>query len=420
MNQDLRHRVRGFTLIELMIVLAIAAVTIVYAAQKARAEFEEKLAAAAADNIFKVGEALNAYMANNVTALSASGTPTTITVANLQAATSCGTRSCLSTSTVATTPWNSSYTMAVRRVGSGAPYQLEGLACSTTAWTINGATRYDLLGASVLNVGGSGGMTYDATSGAVGNKATWTATNANFPAIANVAGKLCYFVSSALDNVYLRTDGTNQMNATLQMGGNAIAGATNVTASGTVAGATMTASGAITAAGTVTGGNLSTAGAVTATGNITSSALVQGANVTATSTVTAATVNSSGNITAANNVIASNDVQITTLTSRASPPNTTSVKSLLPSLVEVDSIELYQDGQAIPVHTCPPGGSPRIFAIPQLARGPVSSGNWGSDIHVTGAAGGPWTFYARNSAGTSLATTTAANPIALGRLFCAF
>lgn len=420
MVQSRMRASRGFTLIELMVVLAIAAVAIVFAAQRARSDFEQKLASAAADNATKVGQALNAYMANNVAALSASATPTNVTVANLQAATACGTKPCLSASTSATTPWNSGYVMAVRRVGTGAPYQLEGLACSSTAWVINGNTRYDLLGSAVLTVGGSGGMTYDTTSGAVGNKATWVATNANFPAIANIAGKLCYFASSATDNIYLRTDGTNQMNAALQMGGNAIAGATNITASGTVAAATVTSSGAITAAGTVTGGNLSTGGAVTATGNITSAALVQGANVTATSTVTGATIASTGNVTAANNVVANNDVQITTLSSRASPPGTTSVKNLLPGLVEVDSVNLYQDGQAIAAPACPAGMEPRIFTIPQLARGQVSGGNWGSEIHVTGPQTGPWTFYAKNATGVSLATTTATNPIALGRMFCTY
>lgn len=458
-----RTRVGGFTLLELVIVLAITAIGIVWAAQRKKEELENNLAVASGDNIEVLGQSLANYISNN-TAVLAGAASTAVTVANLQGATACGTTYCLSP-TFGPMPWMGGYTTLVRRIGGAAPYQFEALACTNNAWTISGTTRGDLVGTAVKRVGGPAGMTYDAVSGAVGSSGAWAVTVANYPAT-NAAGRLCYYVSQSvntLDQLYLRTDGTNKMNAALQMNGNAIAGATTINATGT---ATV---GAVTTGGAVTAGSVSTSGAVSATGNVTSGGTVQGTNVTATSTVTGAQLTSTGNINigsggilqstgrmhiqagenlylqpwsnasgsptivgggggsgnltvindlnVSHNANVTNDVTISSLTSRANAPATTSVSALLPTLVEVNSVAITADGQAIAVPSCPSGGAPRIFAFPQTVRGPVNAGNWGADIHIAGPLGGPWTSYARDSAGAPL---TAGPTLALARIFCAY
>jgi prepilin-type N-terminal cleavage/methylation domain-containing protein len=477
----LTRRTRGFTLIELMVVLAIASLVAIYTARRTTETAENQVAEATADNVKMLGDALASYMANNTTTLA--GVPnTTLTIAALQAAGTCGAgRPCLGS--FGSVGWTGGYDIRVVRIGSSAPYAFEGLACTINAYTVMGQLRGDLAGKAVAAGGGRLGMTYDTTGGAVGFGAGWTAAVASYP-FTNVAGKVCYFVPQpSAGDIYLRRDGGNTMLGTLNMNANAIAGATNVTATGALTAATGAFSGAVNAstlgaAGAVTGGSMAATGAITAGTNITASGIVQGTNVTATGTVTGGTVTSTGNINIAgggalqstgrihiqagenlylqpfangfgsptivgggggsgnfnvgtdltvggnaqvnNTLTATNDINISTLTSRANAPSTTSLKALAATLIEINSIPLNTDGQSIAVPTCPNGGSARIFAIPQTVRGAVNSGNWGADIHIAGAAGGPWNFYAKDANGASLPSVPAPNFIALARIFCAY
>lgn len=452
-------RQAGYTLIELMIVIAILGFASIYLAQRAKEAAEIQLANSAADNLTILGTAVTNYISDNTATLSGTAANQPLTIATLQTLGTCGTPACLN-STFGTPAWTGGYTINVRRLGGAAPYQFEALACTANAWIIATKLRGDLVGAAVKRIGGNGGMTWDTTSGALGSGGGWTATVASYP-YANVAGELCYFVSQSvvgLDNLYLRTDGTNKMNAALQMNTNAIAGATTINANG------------LATLGSVSTGAV-TAGAVNATG-VTSSGNVTGVNVTGTTLVTGGTVTSNGNInmgsgstlqstgriniqagenlvlqpntnafgsptivgggtgsgnltvsnnaTVGNTVAVTNDVTISTLTSRASPTSVTSLKALAPKLVEVDSVPLWSHGQGITVPPCASGGAPRIFSIPSLVRGQVQAGNWGADIHIAGPLGGPWTFYAADSAGTPLPATSAANPIAIARIFCTY
>lgn len=480
-SSGIRRHHNGFTLIELMVVLAIASLIAIALARKARINAEEAVAVATADNVKMLGEAFASYMANNTTSLSGAAS-TTVTIATLQTAGTCGTaRPCLGS--FGPVAWTGGYDLRVVRVGSSAPYAFEGLACSVNGYTIQGQLRNDLAGKVVVAGGGRLGMTYDTTGGAVGFSGGWTAAVASYP-FTNVAGKVCYFVPQpSAGDIYLRRDGGNTMLGTLNMNSNAISGATNIGATGTITGGAGSFTGAVSGGsgsftGAVSAGSMSATGAiaagtnVTAGGNMTATGNMQGANVTATNTVTGGTVTSNGdinmgssgtlrspgrmhiqsgeilyiqpfnnatgaltvvggggaagnlqvnnNLTVGNNANVVNDVLISTLTSRPNAPATTSVKSLLPSLVEVDSIPLNTDGQSIAVPACPNGGQPRIFAIPQTVRGAVNSGNWGADIHIAGAAGGPWNFYARDANGASLPPVAAPNFIALARIFCAY
>lgn len=440
-------RQRGFTLIELMVVLAIMALIAIYQANNAKVDAENLQTTAAADNIKTLGLGLASYISNNTTALSGAAT-TAVTVATLQGATACGSAPCMTTS-FAPPPWAGGYTIRVRRLGGAAPYQFEALACSNNGWVINGVTRGDLVGAAVQKIGGAGAMTYDAVNGAYPNGSGTPLTIAAYPA-SNAAAKLCYYVSqstTAMDMLYLRTDGTNQMTGALNMGNQAITNATTVTATGTITGGNLNTGGAVNATGTITGGNLTTGGAVTATGNVTSAALVRGANVTATAALSGATlattgnatvggnatvtgdinvndITASGNVTSAGTVQAATDVVITSLTARPSAPGVTSVKALLPKLSELYNYIITADGQTVPVPTCSTGGTPQVFILPHVATGTAGGGMWGTEIRMTGPAGGVWTVYARDAHGLRIGVNStdipASNFTAIVRTFCTY
>ncbi|MFK4705866.1 prepilin-type N-terminal cleavage/methylation domain-containing protein [Roseateles asaccharophilus] len=436
--------VRGFTLIELMVVLAISAMLAIYAAQQSRAAAEERQATAAADNASQLGKGLAVYISNQTAAL-AGAAATTPTLANLQTPGSCGPGATCLPTTFQANGWMGGWTMRITRIGSGAPYQYEALACTNNAWSIGGTTRIDLIGNAVRKIGGQGGMTYDAT-GAFGNSGGWTAPVATYP-FANAAGKLCYFISqslTALDSLYLRTDGTNKMNAALQMNTNDIVAAKDITATGlvdanaiksttTVDAATMTATGVVQG-GTVTstgdvnigsGSTIRSAGAINIQAG-TTLYLQPAANAAGSRTVLGGSGGSgaleAATVSASDKVVATNDVEISTLLGRNSAPSTVSVKALLPTLVEVNSHTLTADGQAIPTPPCPPGSAgPRVFVIPQQARGTVTgSALWGSTMYASGPLGGPWTLYAKDANGVSMTTSGGAPFIALARTFCAF
>lgn len=443
----------GFTLIELMVVLAIMALIAIYQANKARRDAEDLQSTAAADSIKMVGQALASYISNNTAALSGAAS-TAVTVATLQGAAACGTAPCL-TSAFAVPAWVGGYTSRVRRLGASAPYQFEALVCTNSGWVISGVTRGDLVGAAVQKIGGAGAMTYDAVNGAYPNGSGTPLGIANYPA-SNATAKLCYYISqstTALDLLYLRTDGTNQMNAALNMGGQAISNATTVTATGTITGGNLNTGGAVNATGTITGGNLTTGGAVTATGNVTSAALVRGANVTATSALSGATLSTTGNatiggnatvtgdlnvndvtatgamtatgnITSSGTVQAATDMVITSLTSRPSAPGVTSVKGLLPKLSELYNYTITADGQTVPVPTCSTGGTPQVFILPHVATGTAGGGMWGTQVRMTGPSGGVWTVVARDShnlrIGVNSTDIPAANFTAIVRTFCTY
>lgn len=449
-----RHgRAAGFSLIELMVVLAIMALIAIYQINRAKTEAEDRQSLMAADNTKTLGQALAAYISNNTATLSGAAA-TNVTVATLQGATACGSAPCLGASFQAPV-WAGGYSMRVRRLGASAPYQFEALACTVNGWVINAVTRGDLVGSAVALIGGAGAMTYDATSGAYPAGSGAPLGIVSYPA-SNRTSQLCYYISqatTALDQLYLRTDGTNQMNGDLNMGGQSIVAASTVAATGNIAGGSITSSGAVNATGTITGGNLTTTGAVTATGNVTSSALVRGANVTATAALTGATlsttgnatiggnatvtgdiavndvnatgaVNATGNVTSAATVRAATDVVITSLTSRAAAPNTTSIKALMPRLVELNNYTVTADGQTVPVPTCSTGGTAQVFILPHVATGTAGGGVWGTEIRMTGPAGGNWTVVARDAHGLRIGVNSVDIPAgdfsAIVRTFCTF
>lgn len=445
------HRGRtpdGFTLLELMVVLAVLSALALAASQRALRDNEAKLSKAMAGHIQLVGEALKTYITNNSATLAAAPS-TTLTIAQLQAVGSCNGASCLVSTFQPTTSWTTGYSIQVNRLGTS-PYQYEALVCTTSAVTINGKVRIDIVGDAVNELGMPGGMTYD-TTGVFGQGGGWNRPVASF-SFANAAGKLCYFISQsmqALDQQYLRLDGGNRMLGQLDLNNNALVNGTTLTASGLITGGSMKSNTTIDATGVITGGtltsngdvNVAAGGRLASTGRLdiqsgdtlylqpaangSGSQVVVGGSggsgsLSSTSLAVSGSATVGADITAGANVIAQNDVRINTLTARGSAPNTTSVKALLPSLVEVGSFIVTAHGQSIPVPACDAGGQPRVFVIPQTLRGQVVAGNWGGDVRAAGPAGGPWTVIALDNQNNPLPNAQSPTFQALGRTFCAY
>jgi len=150
----------------------------------------------------------------------------------------------------------SGYNIFLRREGVAPNYVINGLVSTDNSWIDGGKIRYDLLGKAMYAAGIDSGMTKSATQ-ADGYKGQWSEISANFSAI-NKAGLLVYRVGydSSMYSVYLRRDGTLPMTGSLNMGGNDINAAKNITASGIgYFGGNVTSGGVVTAAGEVVAHN---------------------------------------------------------------------------------------------------------------------------------------------------------------------
>ncbi|ART57205.1 hypothetical protein CBP36_20045 (plasmid) [Acidovorax carolinensis] len=427
----------GFTIIELMVVLAITAIASIYAAQKMMDEINLRTARLAGDGIKSVGKAVEMYIAGNSGTFPAA--PFDITVANLQ------TLNLLPTSFPGTTPWGSGYTIRIRPLPGPPPIKYEALVVTTDPWIHKGVPRIPLLGAAVESIGMAGGLTYDAT-GAVGLKGSWAQPDtsvANYPA-ANAPGKLAYYISSSVnpnDSLYLRLDGTGVMAGNLQMGNKDITGANvinsidlktaTVEATGDVKSASVN-TGTVVATANVSGATLTSLGDI----NVGSGGTIRSpgrlhiqaeenlylqpfANPAGSPTIVGGG-GGSGSLNATN-VVAANDVAITSLSSRPNAPTTTSVKTLLPKLVEIASYIVTANGQPVPVPTCP-GGTPSVFILPHVTAGIAVGGVWGATIRMNGPSGGNWFVDARDAAGAAIpsARVPAGNFSAIVRSFCSY
>lgn len=101
-------------------------------------------------------------------------------------------------------------------------------------WSEGDRIRYDLLGRAMQTAGIDSGMTQSA-SVASGTSGQWTENQNNYSGI-NAAGLLAYRVGydSSMYSVYLHRDGTLPMTGDLNMGGQSINNAKDITASGDV------------------------------------------------------------------------------------------------------------------------------------------------------------------------------------------
>lgn len=234
---------KGFSLLELTLVLGVGTMVAFMKFQDMKNEQESIMASAVGQQMKQIGEAVNGYINIRYDKLS--------TLSNAAGTgTDPGPRTCsgsvceityqtlineglLPSTYTGTNANKSSYKIILKRDGTSPNYVINGLITTSTAWIEGGKTRYDLLGNAMQIAGIDSGMTRT-TSNAFGYGGQWSETSANFNNITS-AGQLAFRVgfNSALYSIYLRRDGTLPMTGNLNMGGQSVYNAQNITANGT-------------------------------------------------------------------------------------------------------------------------------------------------------------------------------------------
>ena len=257
---------KGFSLLELILVLGVGTMVAFMKFQDMKNEQEQILANAVGQQMKQIGEAVNGYINIRYDRLS--------TLSNAAGnGTDPGPRTCtgnlceityqtlvneglLPSSFSGYNIIKSSYKILLKRDGASPNYVINGLITTASSWTENGAVRYDLLGKAMQSAGIDSGVT-KTTSSASGFNAQWSEASSNFNNITSI-GQLAFRVgyNSALYSMYLRRDGTLPMTGDLNMGGNNISNAKDITASGKGSfGGDVTSAGNINAAKEVTAHN---------------------------------------------------------------------------------------------------------------------------------------------------------------------
>ncbi|EMR6457866.1 shufflon system plasmid conjugative transfer pilus tip adhesin PilV [Citrobacter freundii] len=290
---------KGFSLLELILVLGVGSMMAFMRFQDMKTEQENVMAKAVGQQMKQIGEAVNGYINIRYDKLS------TLTSSSSQSSDP-GPRTCngsgceityqtlineglLPVSYTGVNAQKSSYKIMLKRSGATPNYVVNGLITTTLPWSESGKLRYDLLGKAMQEAGIDSGMTRT-TSNAFGYGGQWSETSANFNNISS-AGQLAFRVgfNSALYSVYLRRDGTLPMTGNLNMGGQSVYNAQDITAAGTTTtgiletntatvGATLNVAGVTTLAS-----DLNVSGNGQVNGNLNSNKTLSGATVTSRS-----------------------------------------------------------------------------------------------------------------------------------------
>ncbi|MCX9044487.1 shufflon system plasmid conjugative transfer pilus tip adhesin PilV [Citrobacter portucalensis] len=290
---------KGFSLLELILVLGVGSMMAFMRFQDMKTEQENVMAKAVGQQMKQIGEAVNGYINIRYDKLS------TLTSSSSQSSDP-GPRTCngsgceityqtlineglLPVSYTGGNAQKSSYKIMLKRSGATPNYVVNGLITTTLPWSESGKLRYDLLGKAMQEAGIDSGMTRT-TSNAFGYGGQWSETSANFNNITS-AGQLAFRVgfNSALYSVYLRRDGTLPMTGNLNMGGQSVYNAQDITAAGTTTtgiletntatvGATLNVAGVTTLAS-----DLNVSGNGQVNGNLNSNKTLSGATVTSRS-----------------------------------------------------------------------------------------------------------------------------------------
>lgn len=240
----LKSKGKGFTLLELVLVLGVGASITFMKFQDMVNDQEYTQARLAGEQIKQLGEAVNKYISIRYDKIS------TLTNA-AGTGTDPGPRTCSPTTNVCAITYQtlvnegllpttysgmnnfrSGYNITLKRTGASPNYVVNGLVSTSGAWINNGKIRYDLLGRAIQSAGIDSGMSKSTTQ-ADGYNGMWTASFADY-GVSAPAGILTYRVGydSALYSIYLRRDGTLPMTGDLDMGNHDIENARNIIASG--------------------------------------------------------------------------------------------------------------------------------------------------------------------------------------------
>lgn len=230
------NRKRGFTLIELILVISVGLVMTTLSFQQMLKEDENTQSKAVGQQIKQIGNSVNSYIALHYDKLSL--------LQNADGSTQDpGPRSCdsyknecpISIQTLINEGllpatysnknlFNSTYSILLKRSGSAPYYNITGLVITEDVW--KGAAnriRYDLIGKAMQEAGVDSGMSRNNVNTINGYKGMWDQNSSTFSNIKK-QGQLAYQVGygSYSYSIYLRRDGTLPMTGNLNMGSQSI------------------------------------------------------------------------------------------------------------------------------------------------------------------------------------------------------
>lgn len=235
---------KGFSLLELILVLGVGSAMAFLKFQDMKNEQEAIIAQAVGAQIKQVGEAVNRYIIikyDKLSTLTSSSSQSSDPGPRICSAAGCEityqtliNEGLLPSSYSGINAQKSSYKILLKRDGTTPNYVINGLVTTSNSWKESNKIRYDLLGKAMWAAGVDSGMTRTATV-ASGYQGQWSEKTAEYSNI-TAEGLLAYRVGydSSMYSVYLRRDGTLPMTGDLNMGGQNINNAKEITASGDV------------------------------------------------------------------------------------------------------------------------------------------------------------------------------------------
>ena len=288
-----RQKNKGFTLLELILVLGIGSMALLGMIQMEQIRQENLSAESAGGEMNEVGQALAQYINLNnslIQGVVPSGGVVTVPLAALQSSVGqalAGVNNKLLLPTAYTNklpfqtiPTPITFNMYIRNNAG----TITGLVLTNSAVIDKtGAIRYDWTGTAMKKAGNNAGISFALPTTINGMNGMWQLDNTSFPAI-GANGLLAYRVAyqATYDSTYLRLDGMYPMIGNLNMGNYNIKNATDISYSGWLYGnngvMNNLLTGTITNAGTVT--TLGVNGKTTLIGNATVAAAITHENGT--------------------------------------------------------------------------------------------------------------------------------------------
>jgi prepilin-type N-terminal cleavage/methylation domain-containing protein len=233
-----RARQSGFSLIELILVLAISSIAFLGFLNMEKRKVEVQNSENAGLQVLEVGQALRAYLNQESTLIKATlpiGAeallPMTALTTPIGMSGPYPNHQLLPTTYQNATLFNTTLSILIKNSGGNI---INGLVITNAPVVdTSGAVRFDYIGAAIKKVGPQGGMTFQNPTTLNGLAGGWTLSNADFAEI-NQRGLFGYRVQyqGDYDAAYLRLDGAYPMTGNLNMGNYSLTNATDISYSG--------------------------------------------------------------------------------------------------------------------------------------------------------------------------------------------
>lgn len=412
---------KGFSLIELILVLGISSLAFTGFLQVERKKAETARGEIAGSQIKEVGDALEIYIQRNAGALT-TAIPANTTSAALPFTILQGTAFGLfpGTAILPATYVNrniigGAYALRIRNDNGN----LIGLVTTTQPIADLAGVRYDLAGAAMNKAGPKAGVAFLVNNTVNGVDGSWTLASAQYPNI-TTAGQLAYRAQAlngtTFDNVYLRLDGAFPMRGDLNMGNFDINNVTDLNSNGFINANNINA--VLINSGTINNaGNITNLGQIDSTGRIIGRTSVETNFINRTNALGSRDVvigDAIGGAAANQGNLYARDIFIRggqSLTGRPLINGGTGawLSDLLPRYSS-RGIALVQDGNVLAKPVCPIGGTAnaRIEIIPQVqyvqsrVAGVINFSAQSANLWAIGAmaiwaqdGGGTWTIRLR-------------------------